>query len=100
MDSSGATMNHQQEFAGVRATSLLCLSLLLLPALGLATQDAPTLIPPATQPATGPAGAWSGALKTPGQPLAFSIQLNREGEAWKGTLDIPTQGLKSMPLAD
>lgn len=45
-------------------------------------------------------GEWRGAIKIPGTELAITIDFGKEGEnAWKGSIDIPAQGAKDLPLA-
>ncbi len=62
------------------------LALLALP--GLAG-DAPVL-----------AGHWEGAIQLPGSPLAISVDLAAKGSALSGTVSIPAQGAKGLPLAN
>ncbi|MPY90205.1 MAG: hypothetical protein GEU99_20055 [Luteitalea sp.] len=52
------------------------------------------------QPTTGPAGHWEGAIEVPGQALEIEIDLAEAGETWEGTITIPVQGLKGVPLSD
>ena len=44
------------------------------------------------------AGVWHGEIKIPGQPLAIKIVLNHTDTDWTGTIDIPAQGAKDLPL--
>lgn len=44
------------------------------------------------------AGIWHGEIKVPGQPLAVKIVLTRADTDWTGTIDIPAQGVKDLPL--
>ena len=44
------------------------------------------------------AGVWHGEIKIPGQPLAVKIVLNHTDTDWTGTIDIPAQGAKDLPL--
>ncbi|MEW6211679.1 MAG: alpha/beta fold hydrolase [Acidobacteriota bacterium] len=45
-------------------------------------------------------GRWEGAIKLPTAELAFIIELIRkEDGSWAGTIDIPSQGAKGLPLA-
>jgi CubicO group peptidase (beta-lactamase class C family) len=47
------------------------------------------------------AGHWEGAIRLPGAQLAVLVDLARgEAGAWSGTIDIPAQGAKALPLAD
>jgi len=45
-------------------------------------------------------GHWEGALEIPGRPLTFMIDLRLEEAGLSGTIDIPMQGAKGLPLAD
>ncbi|MCE7987747.1 MAG: hypothetical protein DYG89_41820 [Caldilinea sp. CFX5] len=67
------------------------------------------LIRPATAPPTTPsapeeaanlAGAYQGNLKIAGQELAIRITLQRDGDAYRGAIDIPQQGATGIPLHD
>ena len=51
------------------------------------------------QPATAPSGHWEGAIQTPGQELKIEIDLDGSGDKWKGTINVPVQGLKGFPLS-
>lgn len=53
------------------------------------------------QPAAGaaPAGHWVGSLDV-GGGLAIEIDLGRQGAGWRGTMSVPAQGSKGVPLAD
>ena len=44
------------------------------------------------------AGVWHGEIEIPGQPLAVKIVLTRADADWTGTIDIPAQGAKGLPL--
>ena len=44
------------------------------------------------------AGHWQGEIDTPGQPLRVKVDLRRDGDAWRGTIDIPAQGATALPL--
>ena len=44
------------------------------------------------------AGVWHGEIKIPGQPLAIKVVLTRADADWTGTIDIPAQGAKNLPL--
>ncbi|HEX3525874.1 MAG TPA: alpha/beta fold hydrolase [Thermoanaerobaculia bacterium] len=68
-----------------RAAAFLFVSLLSLPIL-LAAQA-----PPA-------AGHWEGAIQLPGHDLLVKIDLANADGAWKGTIDIPEQNAKALPL--
>lgn len=46
---------------------------------------------------------WGGTITLPGMELNFTLHLTAEGEApdaWRGTLDIPVQGVKGAEMAD
>ncbi len=45
-------------------------------------------------------GHWEGAVEIPGNPLLFMVDLKRDGDAFTGTIDIPSQGGKDVPLSD
>ena len=51
------------------------------------------------QPAATPSGHWEGAIQLPGQELQIQIDLAPKGDTWEGTIAIPLQGVKNMPLA-
>jgi CubicO group peptidase (beta-lactamase class C family) len=45
------------------------------------------------------AGAWRGAIELPGgAKLAIAVQLELDGETWRGTIDIDEQGMKGVAL--
>ena len=45
------------------------------------------------------AGRWEGSMALgPGMDLGVIVTLDQEGGAWKGTIDIPLQGAKGLPL--
>jgi hypothetical protein len=53
----------------------------------------------AFQPAAAPAGHWTGTIAGP--ELAVEIDLASKGaNAWHGTISIPAQGTKGLPLGD
>ncbi|HEX5054385.1 MAG TPA: serine hydrolase [Planctomycetota bacterium] len=45
-----------------------------------------------------PAGAWSGAIELPGDKLEVHVTLTRSDSAWQGSIDIPAQAAKNLPL--
>ena len=45
-------------------------------------------------------GHWEGQIEIPGQPIAVKIDLTLNDSAWSGTIDIPAQGAKGLPLSD
>ena len=46
------------------------------------------------------AGHWEGHIEIPGQPLAVKVDLAMNDSDWGGTIDIPAQGAKGLPLSD
>src|SRR4051794_41165391 len=50
------------------------------------------------QPAA-PSGHWVGAIEA-GQKLDVEVDIGRDRERWRGTISIPAQGTKGVPLAD
>lgn len=48
----------------------------------------------------GPADKYTGMLSVPGVELEMTIRLLENDDAWSGTLDIPLQRVKGMPLED
>jgi hypothetical protein len=67
-----------------------------------ATQPAATPVPTAAeQPsATGLEGQWEGPLKVAGQTLDMVVRFSGGGSALKGTLDVPSQAAKNIPLSN
>lgn len=45
-------------------------------------------------------GHWEGQIEIPGQPIAIKIDLALNDSDWSGTIDIPAQGAKGLPLSD
>ena len=45
-------------------------------------------------------GHWEGQIEIPGQPIAVKIDLTLNDSGWSGTIDIPAQGAKELPLSD
>lgn len=45
------------------------------------------------------AGRWHGAIEVPGTPLEVSVELIAGDAGWSGTIDIPVQGARALPLA-
>ena len=45
-------------------------------------------------------GHWEGHIAIPGQPLAVKVDLTVNDNSWSGTIDIPAQGAKDLPLAN
>ncbi len=50
------------------------------------------------QSADSIAGRWSGEITLPNGPLDITVILRRQGDAWQGTIDIPQQRAKDLPL--
>ncbi len=44
-------------------------------------------------------GHWEGKIHTPIQPLTIKVDLSIKDNNWSGTIDIPTQGAKGLPLS-
>lgn len=54
----------------------------------------------AGQATQGPSGHWVGSLEA-GQTIGMEIDLaTKNGGAWYGTISIPTQGTRGLPLSD
>jgi hypothetical protein len=53
----------------------------------------------ARQAAPAPSGHWAGAIEA-GAAIPIEIDLGRQGDGWRGTMTIPSQGAKGVPLAD
>src|SRR5262245_32433023 len=59
-----------------------------------------TLAGSLVQDPPGQVGVWQGSINTPGAALAVVVRLDRKADvAWSGSIDIPLQGLKGLPLA-
>ena len=50
-----------------------------------------------TTAASAPAGHWVGTIPA-GPGLDIEVDIARQGEGWRGTISIPAQGAKGMPL--
>ena len=46
------------------------------------------------------AGHWEGHIEIPGQSLAVKVDLTVDDTDWRGTIDIPAQGAKELPLSE
>ena len=46
------------------------------------------------------AGHWEGHIEIPGQPIAVKVDLAIDESDWRGTIDIPAQGAKGLPLSE
>ncbi len=68
-----------------RATHMI--ALLSLPALAQAQIAAPQI------------GRWEGSLQIPGGNLQLLVDLWNTADGWKGSISIPAQGAKNLPLA-
>ena len=44
-------------------------------------------------------GHWEGHIEIPGQPIAVKVNLAIDESDWRGTIDIPAQGAKGLPLS-
>lgn len=66
---------------------------------GRATPPVPLLITPLT-PLSPIAGQWSGVVKVPGVELKIQVFLAHADGKWIGTIDIPQQGAKALPLEE
>ena len=53
----------------------------------------------AIQTAKSPSGHWVGSIAGPNITLEIDLDA-REGDVWHGTISIPAQGTKGVPLAD
>ena len=45
-------------------------------------------------------GHWEGHIEIPGQPIAVKVDLAIDDTDWNGTIDIPAQGAKGLPLSE
>lgn len=57
-------------------------------------------IPGVTHGQTDPVGRWEGAIKLPGIDLGVIVQLDRQADSLRGTIDIPMQMAKGLRLQD
>jgi CubicO group peptidase (beta-lactamase class C family) len=56
---------------------------------------------PAAAQSAGPAGRWEGAISLPGAELKIALTLEpAAGGAWSGTIDIPAQGARDLPIGN
>jgi len=53
----------------------------------------------ASQATPGPSGHWVGSLEA-GQTIGMEIDLATKNGAWYGTISVPSQGSRGVPLAD
>jgi pimeloyl-ACP methyl ester carboxylesterase len=81
---------NQTEEGLMKMTRSLCVLLaLLLYALSAAAQNRTA------------AGAWDGTIATPGLELRVIVNLQQKDDrSWAGTIDIPMQGAKALPLTN
>lgn len=56
------------------------------------------LVAPLLAQAQGLAGNWEGAIQVPGADLGIQVLLEMKAGAWSGSLSIPQQGAKDLPL--
>src|SRR5262249_10098931 len=62
-----------------------------------------TIAPPAARAATDPSpatGHWEGGITLPPGDLQLLIDLVHDGAGWSGTIDIPMQNAKGLPLEE
>lgn len=64
------------------------------------TAPEPVAVAPSQPEPSPPASPrhYAGTIALPGFELAFTVELVHEGERWRGTIDIPMQGLRKGPL--
>ena len=93
----GIAVNSRKELEGFALHFLhmpamfLARFLLLLAPLAVAAQA----------PAPSASGLWEGAINLPSGVLEVAVTLDRAATgSWAGTIDIPAQGAKAMPLAN
>ena len=56
--------------------------------------------PAAAQEPT-PEGYWEGAIEIRGNPLDIAVELRKDAQgSWSGTIDIPAQNARGVPLAN
>jgi pimeloyl-ACP methyl ester carboxylesterase len=55
-------------------------------------------VPALAQEPADLAGHWEGRLHTPGAGLVVKLDLTHDADGWSGTIDIPAQGAKGLPL--
>lgn len=77
---------------------------ILLAVMGTATSADPAAsaadaAPPPSATSAGMGGHWEGSISLPGAGLDIMVDLTSTGEDWSGTIDIPMQGAKGLPLA-
>lgn len=72
---------------------------IVLVLLGIVASSAGALPPQGT---AGAAGHWDGAIEVPGQELQVAIDLapTADGKKWEGTIAIPAQNVKGLPLGN
>ena len=52
----------------------------------------------ADAPASGLSGRWAGAIRIPGAQLEIQLEWSEKDGSWSGTIDIPAQGARGLPL--
>ena len=50
--------------------------------------------------AADPAGFWMGEIELPSGKLGIEVTLDKEGDAWAGTITIPAQGIRDYGMTD
>jgi hypothetical protein len=73
----------------IRKVILAAVALVALSGIARGQQAAPAL----------PSGHWIGAIEA-GQKIDVEVDIGRQGEGWRGTISIPAQGAKGVPLGD
>jgi hypothetical protein len=53
----------------------------------------------AASPAAPPAGHWAGSIEA-GAAVAVEVDIERQGEGWRGTMSVPAQNARGVPLTD
>ncbi len=72
----------------LRTPALLCLTLILSTfATAVWAADAPTFN-----------GHWEGSIEIPNSPLVIKVDLTQDGKSVSGTIDIPAQAARGLPL--
>ena len=81
---------HQRFLLQIESGLLNTLCILIVIVVGLSTSHAEDRV----------VGHWEGHIEIPGQSLAVKVDLTINDSDWSGTIDIPTQGAKDLPLSD
>ncbi len=64
------------------------------------TPPEPTPTNAVVEEADTAAGHWEGEITLPGTALGIRVDLERTGDTWGGSIDIPVQGLRGFALGD